>query len=153
MNPSTQLAKRISLLMAVALAGCGKPGPPRAPVQGNVTVGGQPLAAGRILFVPLPPAKGPAASARVVNGEYRLTRADGPVAGQNRVEIEADPDVGFAIDDEAAYARRGKPLPPHSIPLEFNRQSTLVAEVTPDQENTFDVAIPAARHALARPRD
>jgi hypothetical protein len=141
--------KRVAaVLAAVAIAGCGNSGPARAPIQGKITLGSQPLAAGRILFAPLAPNQGPAASARIINGEYRLPKAEGPVVGQNRVEVEADLNLGFAIDDEAAFAKRGgKPLPPNPIPPAFNTQSTLTVEVKAGEENKFDVLIPAATHA------
>jgi len=137
---------RTCLVAAIALAtaaGCGQAGPARAPIQGKITVGGKPLAAGRILFTPVTPTKGPAASARITAGEYKLDKADGPIVGQNRVAVEGDLNLGFAIDDEAAFAKRGgKPLPPNPIPPAFNSQSTLTAEVKSGETNTFDVAIP-----------
>jgi hypothetical protein len=124
----------------------------RAPIQGKVTFEGQPLVAGRILFTPVAPNAGPATSAVVSGGEYTIPVNEGPVVGRNRVEIEARLNLGFAIDDEAAFARRGgKPLPPNPIPPQFNRESQLVAEVKPDGENTFNVDVPKSRHTVARP--
>lgn len=132
-------------ILASAVAGCGESGPTRAPIRGKVTVGGQPLAAGRVLFTPLAPNHGPAASARVAAGEYKLSISDGPVVGQNRVEVEADLNLGFPIDDEAAFAKRGgKPLPPNPIPPAFNKQSGVIADVKAGEENTYDIAMPAA---------
>src|SRR5688572_10415025 len=114
-----------AILLIAGLAGCGSSGPPRAAIQGHVTAGGQPLAAGRILFTPAAPNKGPATTARITNGKYELSAADGPVVGANRVQVEADLNLGFALDDEAAYAQRGgAPLPPQPIPPEFNLNST-----------------------------
>jgi hypothetical protein len=145
---------KLSLIAGVAIVaavGCGQVGPARAPIQGKVTVGGKPLAAGRILFTPIAPTQGPAASARITAGEFKLEHADGPVVGQNRVEVEADLNLGFEIDDEAAYAKRGgRRLPNNPIPPAFNTQSTLTAEVEAG-DNTFDVSIPAAAQSAARP--
>jgi hypothetical protein len=141
----------IALACAALLTGCGGSDVARAPIEGRVTIAGQPLASGRILFVPLSPNAGPAASARVVDGEYCLSTGEGPAVGQNRVEVEADADIGFAIDDEAAFAqRRGRPLPPDPIPPEFNTRSQLVVEVQAGRQNTFDVTVPQARHTVAR---
>lgn len=42
----------IGLLIAVAVAGCGKSGPKMAPVSGTVTVDNVPLTAGQVTFVP-----------------------------------------------------------------------------------------------------
>ena len=144
----------ISLLfaaLATIVNGCGQAGPVRAPVQGKITVGGQPLTGGRILFTPMAPNSGPTVSARIASGEYQLSKAAGPVVGQNRVEVEADLDLGFALDDEAAYAKRGKPLPPNPVPPEFNVKSTLLTEVRAGATNTFDVTIPGPRQTVARP--
>jgi hypothetical protein len=103
--------------------------------------------------MPLAPNAGPATSAVVVAGQYRIPRSEGPVAGKNRVEVEADLNLGFALDNEAAYAKRGgKPLPPNPIPPEFNLQSQLVIDVKADTDNTYDVAVPKRRHAAVRPQ-
>jgi hypothetical protein len=139
-------------LVAVVLGGCGGSGPRRAPVAGKVTIGGQPLAKGRILFIPEAPNAGPATSAAIVGGAYQIPQAEGAVIGRNRVEVEAEWNLGFAIDDEAAYAKRGgRPLPPNPIPPQYNRESTLVADIKAGQDNTFDITIPGARHSAARP--
>jgi hypothetical protein len=134
-------------ILAVALTGCGESGPNRAPIAGQVTVGGKPLAAGRILFTPIAPNQGPATSARIAAGAYKLEKVDGPVVGQNRVAVEADLNLGFALDDEAAFAKRGKPLPPNPIPPAFNSQSQLSVEVKAGDENKYDVVIPAGHAA------
>jgi hypothetical protein len=143
---------RIAIVVfAIAVAGCGSSGPVRAPIRGKVTVAGQPLAAGRILFTPVAPNRGPATSAVIKAGEYAIPEGEGPVVGSNRVEVEADLNLGFAIDDEAAFAKRGgKPLPPNPIPPQFNRDSQLVVEVKSGEENNYDVAVPQSAHAAAR---
>lgn len=130
-------------LVVLLLIGCSEPGIPRAPIQGQVTVAGKPLAAGRILFIPVSPAEGTSTSAAIVDGRYEIAEQDGPVVGKNRVEVEAD--LGVALDDEQAIAKLGGRLPPQPIPPQFNRQSTLVAEIQADTMNTFDVAVPAVQ--------
>ena len=137
-------------LVAVFLAGCGGDAVGRAPIVGQVSIGGQPLANGRIVFVPIAPNEGPAASAAIVNGRYELDQADGPVVGPNRVEIEAD--LGVALDDEVAIAKLGGRLPPQPIPPQYNRQSTLVFEVLDDETNQYDIAVPGGRQTVGRPQ-
>jgi hypothetical protein len=57
--------------------------------------------------------------------------------------VEATPELGFALDDEAAFAKRGgQPLPPDPIPPEFGSQSQLTFQVVPGQPNQFDITIP-----------
>jgi hypothetical protein len=134
-------------LAIVFASGCGQSGLPRGAVKGRVTIGGQPLANGRVLFLPT---QGPTVSAVIVNGEYQLPRHEGPVAGINRVEVEADMNLGFAIDDEAAYARRGgRPLPHSPVPPAFNRDSKLTLDVRSGEEHSLDIAIPAATQTAA----
>ena len=145
----SQFGRFAAVLLLAALAGCGSSGPPRAAIHGRVTAGGQPLAAGRILFTPIAPSKGPATSARITGGEYQLTAKDGPVVGKNRVQVEADLNLGFELDDEAAFAQRGgAPLPPNPIPPEFSTHSTQTVEVK-DEDNTYDVTIPQTQQMAA----
>jgi hypothetical protein len=141
--PIPRAALVAALVALGALAGCDSSGPPRAPIHGRVTAGGQPLAGGRIIFTPVAPSEGPATSARIINGEYTLSEEQGPVVGANRVQIEADLNVGFELDDEAAYAARGGvPLPPQPIPPEFNTRSTQTVEVKAGEDNSYDVTVP-----------
>jgi hypothetical protein len=130
-------------LLAAALlsAGCASSGPPRSAVEGIVTVGGAPLPAGRIIFTPIAPTSGPAVSTRVAGGKYQFARSDGPVVGQNRVQVEADLNLGFALDDEEAFAKRGSlQLPQSPIPAEFG----VSVEVKSGETNKHDVTVPAA---------
>ena len=131
-----------SLILA-AIAGCGADVPPRGAITGRVTVANQPLKEGRILFLPQAPNRGPTISAPIRDGVYTLDEADGPVLGLNRVEIEAAPNLGFPIDDEAAFAKRGgAPLPANAIPPAFGSQSTQTVDVQPG-ENEYNVSVPA----------
>lgn len=132
------------LLAGIVLmaAGCGADGPERGAIAGKVTVAGQPLASGRILFLPQAPNKGPTATASIVGGEFSLDESDGPVVGVNRVEVEATPDLGFEIDDEAAFAnRQGVAMPKYPIPLEYGSQSKHTVTVAPG-DNDYNIAIP-----------
>ncbi len=137
-------------LTMVCSSGCGPSGLPRGAVKGRVTIGGQPLASGRVLFLP---AQGPTVSAVIVNGEYQLPRHEGPIAGANRVEVEADLNLGFAIDNEAAFAKRGgRPLPPNPVPQAFNRDSKLTIDVRSGEDHSLDITIPAATQTTAAMR-
>jgi hypothetical protein len=42
---------------------------------------------------------------------------------------------------EAAFAKRGKPLPPNPIPAKYNTQSTLALEITAGKEDKYAVVI------------
>ncbi len=135
----------LATLMISAL-GCGPSGPERAPIKGRITLGSAPLAAGQILFVPQAPTAGPTTSAAIKNGEYSLTKEQGPIVGTHRIEVEADLPLGFPIDDDVAFAQRnGRPLPTNPVPRQYNRESTLTFEVKPKIENVFELHVPAAR--------
>jgi hypothetical protein len=137
-------------LAIVCSSGCGQSGPPRGAIKGRVTIGGQPLANGRILFLP---AQGPVVSAVIVNGDYQLSQSEGPIAGVNRVEVDAAMDLGFTIDDEAAFAQRGgRPLPPSPVPPEFNRNSKLSIDIRTGTGNALDVTIPGTMQTAAASR-
>jgi hypothetical protein len=129
----------LSLLFPWSL-GCGREeGPPRAAVQGQVTLDGQPVSEGLIRFIPSGGTKGPAAMAAIHAGAFALDREHGPIIGAHRVEIEATGHQGFAIDDEAAYVanveKKGGRMPPNPIPDIYNRRSSLTAEISVEGPN------------------
>jgi hypothetical protein len=103
------------LAMVLPLAGCGDSGPKRVAIEGMVLVDGKPLPQGSIQFLPVGQ-QGPMAAATVNNGKFVLPRSEGPVAGEHAIEVIAIRDLGFSLDDDAAYAeavRKGrKPLSP-----------------------------------------
>ena len=132
----------VAAVCAAAIGGCGAHGPQRGAIAGKVTVGGRPLAAGRVLFLPQAPNKGPVASATIAAGEFNLDESEGPIVGLNRVEVEASPDLGFAIDDEAAFAKREPgPAPKNPIPPAYGSQSKNAVNVAAG-DNEYNIAIP-----------
>ena len=68
-------------------AGCGTS--KRGAVTGKVTLNGEPLQVGQLSFVPVDPSLGPSAGATIINGEYKIDAAKGPLAGEYRVQINA----------------------------------------------------------------
>jgi hypothetical protein len=150
---ATSYAASLIVLLLATVAGCGSSGPPRGAIEGQVTIGGVPLKSGRIMFTPLPPAEGPAASAAIVDGKYRIEQAEGPVVGDHRVAILSEPELGFPIDDDEAYIKNvaGRPLPPSPIPPAYGHNSQVTTTIKEGDGNQFDVAIPTGAHAVARP--
>lgn len=139
------LAPRFTKLCgAVALAaalGCGRgEGPQRAAATGSVELDGKPLKAGVVRFIPVGDTQGPAAVATVADGGFELTKSEGPVVGGHRVEIEAIDYFGFALEDEAAFARQIEAAPPaarlkNPVPDAYNRHSTLTAKIEAGKPN------------------
>jgi hypothetical protein len=116
------------------LAGCGGDGVPRAAVSGNVTLDGQPLEEGVILFTPL--GKGPSAGGDIKQGKYQLPQDKGPGPGSYRVEIRAYRATGETVRDEASGTVEEVKV--SIIPPRYNNQSTLAIEVKPAGPNEFD---------------
>lgn len=113
------------------LSGCGgvSDAPTLVVVKGKVTLDGQPLETGNVLFVPID-GKGRADAGPVVKGEYELKCT----AGEKRVEItsqvEADKPAADGLPD---YKSR--------IPAKYNRATTLTATVKSSGENAIDFAV------------
>jgi hypothetical protein len=130
----------IALCSAMAaLVGCGSSGLRREHVLGEVTLNGKSLPSGRIRFVPMDQNK-IQATAGIQQGKFELPGDEGLPAGDYRVEIEGDVDLGFAIDDDVAFSNRNRkrPLPAPPVPAEYNRNSTLTATVIPGRTNPLD---------------
>ncbi|MFN0021133.1 MAG: hypothetical protein ACKVP0_23040 [Pirellulaceae bacterium] len=133
------------LLTPFLIAGCGTAGPARSAVAGKVTVGGQPLPAGRIIFTPIAPQGGPAVTVRIAAGKYQAAKKDGPVVGKNRVAVEADLNMGFAIDDDEAFAKHGAAkIPPSPIPPGFGVNPEVSVDIKPGKTNQWDVDVPTS---------
>src|SRR5688572_116279 len=83
-----RLSPLFSLCLAVVLLpGCGgSDGPERYAVSGSVTLDGQPLDSGSILFGPEGDG-GNGGGATITNGEYSIPADSGLVAGKYRVRI------------------------------------------------------------------
>jgi hypothetical protein len=127
-----QLLERWSIFVcalgAALFVGCARSD--MVEVSGTVTFNGAPVPDGEIIFFPQDKAVAPAAG-RITKGAYRFMSK----AGMMRVEIQAarstgkrDPVDGFLISE--LY-----------IPAQYNKQSTLSAEVRLDAENHFDFAL------------
>ncbi|MEX1224130.1 MAG: carboxypeptidase regulatory-like domain-containing protein [Pirellulales bacterium] len=110
-------------LLALCLVGCSSSTRPElAPVRGTVTLDGQPLFPGRIVFIP---AAGRASSARIdESGQFELVYLR---------------DVkGAALGEHEVRITNGSGDPPvNTLPARYNTQTTLSAHVEPG-ENTFD---------------
>jgi hypothetical protein len=128
---------RTGMLLAacftVLLMECGcREAPTVFEVSGSVTLDGQPLPDGEVLFTA---ADGKSsASGRIQNGRYQLTAA----AGHHKVVINS-----------SVKERNPNPQPPDAprgddwyyrniIPKRYNEESTLTADLQPNNENVSD---------------
>lgn len=125
------LALSISLIL---LSGCGRGGPPKYPVSGNVSVDGKPIETGDILFVPSDPKQGPTAG-KIQAGKFRFEA----VAGPHRVEIRALRPIPGAAPMLGEYPQE------NYLPARYHAESKLEATVTPEGPNNFDFELDAER--------
>lgn len=81
---------------------------------------------------------GPESAGVVRNGRFEIPAEEGPMIGTLRVEIRAEQDPGFPLDDPQAFAQQGvKALPPNRIPPKYNDHSELTVTTTADGPNEF----------------
>ncbi|MBL9124577.1 MAG: hypothetical protein JNG90_13160 [Planctomycetaceae bacterium] len=126
-------------LVLACLVGCGKNGPPRTAVQGNVQFDGRPLAKGAIRFIPLEDTPGPETATEILAGKYKLAEAEGPPVGKLRVEIRSSGRVPAELTNEQAADKVSSyQLPRDLIPAQYNDRSSLSVEAVAGKINTFN---------------
>jgi hypothetical protein len=127
--------RRCSLLMPAgmtfflaATVGCGSgDGLNRQALSGTVTLDGQPLAGGAILFEPATNESGTAVGAMIRQGTFKIPRNEGPVSGPYRVRIysssavQAPPTLGQTERTPRPMVER---LPPR-----YNTKTELNADI------------------------
>ncbi len=133
----------VSALVAAALLAAGGCGPRgnHAAIGGQVTLDGQPLAQGSILFVPIEGTSGTATGGDIREGKYHIASAKGPAVGWNRVEITAVRPSGKQAPDPMGPPGRTREMYVSAVAARFNTDSTLKFEVQAgDNTANFDVA-------------
>ena len=119
----------LPLLIVAVLGCCGTSGPKKYDVSGEVTWNGAPLSEGDILFEPID--GGVPDHGKITDGKFDFQATE----GEKKVSIMAtkaaadvDPEMGMA--PQVNY-----------IPLRYNAQSKLTANVTPDSENRYTFSL------------
>ncbi len=108
----------------VALVGCS---PSRTPVHGHVTLDGQPLDEGAILFLPLEPGRKKTGAA-IVQGGYDLNAEDGLLPGAYRVEVADNPPLASGRQS-AGHPNPSSTAGRRMIPTGYSRESPLRIEI------------------------
>jgi hypothetical protein len=131
-------------LWFAAWAGCGADNPlGRKAISGNVTLDGQPVAAGSIEFAPQQQG-GVGSGAMITAGSYQIEAAKGLPPGKYLVRIFAPEDAQAEQAEPSVPGPTGPSQPPpgvERIPPEYNAKSDKVVEVTVAGPNEFDFAI------------
>ncbi len=134
-------AATILPLVALGLAGCGSEYPV-APVSGEITLNGAPLAGARVGFEPMREGDdleaGPGSyGVTDEQGRYQLTALDGrpgAVVGNHRVWVRTY---------QAREGPHGQiiPVTPERVPKRYNIQTELTFEVPPGGSDEADFAL------------
>lgn len=137
------------LVVSAGFVGCSGGGDdlPRQAVSGTVTLGGQPLAQGKIQFEPASPEAKAPAGGEIKDGAFSIPRDRGPTPGDYKVMITSS----VARASEGVDTSPGAEPPPGSkakmpkigpspelIPKQYNSKTTLSAKVEAGKANTFD---------------
>ena len=125
--------------LALAMCGCGS-GDGREEVSGGVTLDGTPLDAGVISFA-APDARLPAAEAAITDGAYEIPADKGLRPGHYRVAIDSA-DTSGKTASPTGYPT---PIPISRIPIKYNGETVLSADVTEAGDNRFDFALESGR--------
>jgi hypothetical protein len=130
------ISRATAVLSLLTLVGCGgaKETISRVAVKGTVTKGGAPVKAAILNFIPLD-VKAPAVSAMASEGKFTMTRENGPVAGNYRVEAE--------IHGESVVTTQTKETPTgRRMGLTSAPAGTKPGEII-DKPSTAEVTIPS----------
>jgi hypothetical protein len=132
-------ASILGLVLAMGLSGCGGSSDnlPREAVSGSVTLGGQPLAKGTIVFAPTSDKLPTNATTGIVDGKYSIPRYEGLVPGSYKVAISS---INEMPETKSPHGAPGKVGPPakNLVPRQYNIASSLTKEVKGGETNTFD---------------
>jgi len=135
METIAKIAVTICLLVVV---GCTQQaGPQRLTAEGKVLLDGSPVSNATIIFSPQGGGDGAVkAVAKIVDGEFKFTREDGPTVGQFDVQIVAD-GAEFEAVAEQMLARERVAIKQVQIPKIYSKPGALEASVLDEGPNQY----------------
>ena len=133
-------ARKCPVFLAVVTAfaaGCGDSGEDprgeRVAVSGTVTLDGEPLPSGRIVFETTQGSGEVKATATITNGKFEFDDRNGPLAGTATVRIFAkEPELEEFEAVLQGDAKATEQIALGTIPPRYNSQSQLQAEIADD---------------------
>jgi hypothetical protein len=138
---------RVLAVTALVPLGCGGADDdlPREPISGTVTFDGKPLKNGLIHFVPTTQKEAIASGGIITDGQFKVIEKEGPVPGKYSVMIFArdenpqpQPGPDPAVNEMPGEIKAPRPKSNVGlIPLRYNLNTELSAEVKPDGPNAF----------------
>ena len=129
----------ITLLTCLTISGC-KGGQNTKVVYGTVTVGGEPVQSGEVIFVPIEGTPGPRSMGKIQDGSYRVEARGGVTLGTHRVEVFAEGKTGNMVPgrEGAMVEEKGRLGPP----VYATEQSPLRLTVSKQETGEFNIEIP-----------
>jgi hypothetical protein len=125
-------ASLLALVVAGA-AGCGG-GPERLGVAGQVTLDGQPLPDGEIVFRPTATTHGPSVAGPIENGAYDISEGRGPAPGNYAVTITAERKTGRKIKADILGSATTDQYEQY-LPARYNEKTELTAEIAESRDD------------------
>jgi hypothetical protein len=140
LNVDRRIGSALIALTMLACIGCGEPKNKhgRLPFSGTVTLDGQPLAAGYLIFEPK--AGQPTQSGGMIkDGKFDVAEEAGAAPGLYSVAIfsGADPPPNNYAPGTPEYEAASMRTRGEQVPTKYNANTTLTAEVKPGEENVF----------------
>lgn len=129
--------RRLALVSAMLLIGLGCTDPlGRQPLSGTVTLKGQPLDQGSILFLPASPEQTFSTGAVIQNGAFTVPREKGLVPGTYKVVMSSQEETGKVIPGGPGVPAR--PIMRERIPKSHTAEGTATVEVTSGGKNHYE---------------
>jgi hypothetical protein len=115
-----------SLVLAALLTGCAA-----APtgIKGEVTLDGQPVGPGNIVFQPEPGSDSRKASAAIEDGKYSIPAERAPAPGTFKVEVRWSKKTGRSVPSADPGIMMDETF--EAIPAKYNDSTTLTVEIKP----------------------
>ncbi len=133
------------LIFLVVGCGGGSDGLAREAIRGTVSLDGKPLPEGLIQLIPTSSQGGNPSGGSIKDGNFSIEKAQGLVPGEYRVVINSSKREHATANaaDEAPGVVNQTGGPKDLIPVRYNANSMLKAEVKAGTSNTFDFPLTA----------
>lgn len=130
------IARVEATLFLAAIVGCGSTdGLNRQAISGTVTLDGQLITKGAILFEPATPESGTAVGATIRQGAFAISRRDGPIPGLYLVRVYSGSNIQ-ARPTKGQSDRTPRPMV-ESFPPRYNTRTELRVRVIDRSANRF----------------
>lgn len=128
----------VGCLVAI-VSGCGRNGPERVRISGNITFHGEPVKTGEIRFLPTKGTEGSAEGTLVTDGQYVANGRGGVPVGTYAVRIVAwhdrAPSRDVALPGVLAEKKSSESSRKQLLPAKYKSQSQLEITLAPGSRN------------------